>query len=180
MSLWCWSSPDAVHAACLPSGCVHTQSKPLYVYLGGEQRASSTGPVCLGLHPWSVPPAPRSLLAPSSKKRGRSTVAVPVTLLAPWPPPNLSNEWAAGDMSCFVTLWTPFSMLGLEPLSAGKPVSRSRHFTHPEACSAGNRPLPQALVLAVGKGPQGSGRRAPGPWCGRWWVTSLGAVCSCL
>lgn len=62
----------------------------------------------------------------------------------------------------------------------GKPASTGRHFTHPEACSAGNWPLPRALFPEVGKDPQSSCKSTPGLWHGRWWVTSLGAICNCL
>lgn len=172
MSLWCWSNTNAVHTACVPSGCVHMQNKPLHLYLDGDQRASNIGSACLGLCPWSVPPALFWLLDLSWRREAGAP------WLCQWPSCSLASPKAQQWGSCWGnellchTLVHFFLHWARTFFPPGKPKSRSSHFTCPTACSAGNRPWPWALVPAAGKGPQGSG--------GRWRATSLGAARSCL
>lgn len=55
---------------------------------------------------------------------------------APWSPSNPSNEGAAGDMNCYVTLWYPFSALGLDLLSPRKANVQEQpfHLSHSLLC----------------------------------------------
>lgn len=95
MSLRCWSNTNAVRAACTPSGCVHIQNKPLHLYLDGDQRASNIGSACLGLCPWSVPPALFLLLDLSwSREAG-------ALWLCQWPSCSLASPKAQQWGSCW-------------------------------------------------------------------------------
>lgn len=63
------------------------------------------------------------------------------------------SMWFGGEQrpAVQVSLQSPFPLLALDHLSHRKFSVQEQIFTHSEACSAGNWPVPRALFPAVGR-----------------------------